>query len=163
MGLTPLGNGLSKFIKTPALRLSKSSGLQICYGQLAILFCIGIRDAEIFGTELCLGFAIRVRLFQHTSTEVSQQSMVAELKDTPRHFYSLDEYFALEHASDARFEYWDGDIVCVSGGSEAHYQISANAVFRLKQKLEGGPCRAFTADSPSMTRDRKSTRLNSSH
>jgi hypothetical protein len=29
----------------------------------------------------------------------------------PRHFYSLDEYFALEQASDARFEYWNGDIV----------------------------------------------------
>ena len=72
--------------------------------------------------------------------------MVAELIETPRHFYSLDEYFALEHASDARYEYWDGDIVCMSGGSEAHGQISVNVVFRLKQKLEGGPCRAFTAD-----------------
>ena len=37
--------------------------------------------------------------------------MATSLKDMPRHYYSLDEYFALEQASDARFEYWDGDIV----------------------------------------------------
>ena len=34
------------------------------------------------------------------------------------HYYSLDEYFALEEVSDARFEYWDGDIQCMSGGSK---------------------------------------------
>jgi Uma2 family endonuclease len=77
--------------------------------------------------------------------------MVANPKDVPRPFYTLDEYFALEHASDARYEYWDGDIVCMSGGSQAHYQISFNAAFRLRQKLEGGPCRAFTADLPVKT------------
>lgn len=77
--------------------------------------------------------------------------MVANPKDVPRPFYSLDEYFALEHASDARYEYWEGDIICMSGGSEAHYQISVNAVSRFVQKLSGGPCRAFTADLPVKT------------
>ena len=77
--------------------------------------------------------------------------MVAELKDVPRPYYRLDEYFALEHASDARYEYWDGDMVCMSGGSEAHYRISFNAAFRLRQKLSGGPCQAFTADLPVKT------------
>jgi hypothetical protein len=32
----------------------------------------------------------------------------------------LDEYFALEHAGDARYEYWDGDIFCMSGGTRQH-------------------------------------------
>ena len=77
--------------------------------------------------------------------------MVADLKDVPRPYYTLDEYFALEHASDARYEYWDGDIVCRSGGSEAHYQISDNTFFRLRQKLSGGPCRAFTSVLPVKT------------
>ena len=63
--------------------------------------------------------------------------MVANPKDVPRPYYSLDEYFAIERASDARYEYWDGDIVGMSGGTEAHARISVNAVFRLKQKLEG--------------------------
>jgi Uma2 family endonuclease len=77
--------------------------------------------------------------------------MVANPKDVPRPFYTLDEYFALEHAGDARYEYWDGDIVGMSGGSQAHYQISVNVVSRLVQKLSGGPCRAFTGDLPVKT------------
>jgi Uma2 family endonuclease len=72
--------------------------------------------------------------------------MSANLKEHPRHYFSLDEYFALEDASDARFEYWDGDIVCMSGGSRAHGQISSNVHFQLRLKLRGGPRRAFTAD-----------------
>jgi hypothetical protein len=45
--------------------------------------------------------------------------MATNSKDVPRHYYSLNEYFALEQAGDARFEYWDGDIICMSGGSRA--------------------------------------------
>jgi len=69
--------------------------------------------------------------------------MVANPKDIPRPYYSLDEYFALEHASDARYEYWDGEIVCMSGGLEAHYRISFSVPFHLRRKLAGGPCQAF--------------------
>jgi Uma2 family endonuclease len=73
--------------------------------------------------------------------------MSADPEDTPRHYYSLDEYFALEHAGDARYEYWDGDIYCMSGGSREHGRISSNVHYRLRQRLEGGPCQAFTADT----------------
>ena len=66
--------------------------------------------------------------------------------DVPRHYYSLDEYFALERESDARFEYWDGDVVCMSGGSRAHGMISSNVHFALSSALRGGRCRAFTGD-----------------
>jgi len=68
-------------------------------------------------------------------------------KDLPQHYYSLDEYFALEHAGDARFEYWDGDIFCMSGGSRAHGMISFNVALALGNGLRGGKCRAFTADT----------------
>lgn len=67
-------------------------------------------------------------------------------KDVPQHYYSLEEYFALEDASDARFEYWDGDIVCMSGGSRAHGTIGSNIVVSLGIGLRGGRCRAFTGD-----------------
>ena len=73
--------------------------------------------------------------------------MAADPHGTPRHFYSLDEYFALEHAGDARYEYWDGDIVCMSGGTKAHGRIGSNVLYRLRQALEGGPCVAFTGDT----------------
>lgn len=73
--------------------------------------------------------------------------MATNLKDVPRHYYSLEEYFALERTSDARFEYWDGEIVCMSGGSRAHNRISSNVHYRLRQRLDGGSCTAFTADT----------------
>ncbi len=77
--------------------------------------------------------------------------MAANLKDLPRHYFSLDEYFALEHAGDTRYEYWDGEIVCMSGGSRQHVQISGNAFFQLRLKLREGACQAFTAEQPIKT------------
>ena len=73
--------------------------------------------------------------------------MATNPKDVTQHYYSLEEYFALEDASDARFEYWDGDIVCMSGGSRAHGTISSNVVISLGTSLRGGKCRAFTGDT----------------
>jgi Uma2 family endonuclease len=72
--------------------------------------------------------------------------MATNPKDVPQHYYSLEEYFALEDASDARFEYWDGDIVCMSGGSRAHGTIGSNVHFALSLGVRGGRCRAFTGD-----------------
>ena len=72
--------------------------------------------------------------------------MAANPKDVPQHYYSLEEYFALEDASNARFEYWDGDIVCMSGGSRAHGTIGSNVHFALALGVRGGRCRAYTGD-----------------
>jgi Uma2 family endonuclease len=72
--------------------------------------------------------------------------MATKPKDVPQHYYSLEEYFALEDASDARFEYWDGDIVCMSGGSRAHGTIGSNVHYALAAGLRGGRCRAYTGD-----------------
>ena len=77
--------------------------------------------------------------------------MATNPKDVPQHYYSLEEYFALEDASDARFEYWDGDIVCMSGGSRAHHLISSNVLASLAVALRGGRCRPFTGDAPIWT------------
>ncbi|HXG95203.1 MAG TPA: Uma2 family endonuclease [Blastocatellia bacterium] len=73
------------------------------------------------------------------------------LRDLPRHCYRLEEYFALEHASDARYEYWDGDILCMSGGSRRHYTISDGLHLKLSRLVEGQGCRAFTGGVPIQT------------
>jgi Uma2 family endonuclease len=77
--------------------------------------------------------------------------MATNRKNMPQHYFSLDEYFALEQASHARFEYWDGEIVCMSGGSRQHSLISSNVHYRLSQQLGDGQCRAFTGDLPVWT------------
>ena len=41
----------------------------------------------------------------------------------PIHYYTLEEYFAVEHAGDARYEYLDGEIVCMSGGGKEHIRM----------------------------------------
>lgn len=71
--------------------------------------------------------------------------MAANPTDTS-HYYTLDEYFAIEHAGEARYEYWDGEIVCMSGGTLAHSRIASNLHRSLSQKLVNGPCEAFTSD-----------------
>jgi Uma2 family endonuclease len=73
--------------------------------------------------------------------------MATTPQDLSRHYYSLEEYFALEGASDARWEYWKGDIYCMSGGTPEHGIISSNLHASLAFALRGGPCRALTSDT----------------
>ena len=49
----------------------------------------------------------------------------------PQHEYTLEEYFDLEMSSDTRYEYWNGDVFCMSGVSEGHAQIESNLIVLL--------------------------------
>ena len=64
----------------------------------------------------------------------------------PQHHYTLEEYFALEQTSEARYEYWHGDIFAMSGASPAHAQIQVNLITLLRLQLRGRPCRIFPSD-----------------
>jgi Uma2 family endonuclease len=64
----------------------------------------------------------------------------------PAHRYTRDEYFALERVGEARYEYWDGEIVCMSGGTEEHALITNNLQMTLTRQLTGRACRVFGAD-----------------
>lgn len=77
--------------------------------------------------------------------------MAARHKDFPRHHYTLEEYFALERVGEARYEYWDGDILCMSGGSKRHYTISENLRTKLAQVLQGRSCLAYSGGVPIRT------------
>jgi Uma2 family endonuclease len=77
--------------------------------------------------------------------------MAANLKNYPRRFHTLEEYFAIERVGDARYEYWDGDIVCMSGGSHQHAEIGGNIFLSLGSQLKGRQCRAFTGELPIKT------------
>ncbi|KAF0249512.1 MAG: hypothetical protein FD167_1083 [bacterium] len=62
----------------------------------------------------------------------------------PKHYFTLDEYLAVEKVGNARYEYWDSDIVCMGGGSPEHGRIGGNIYFRLRIQLTGKTCEAFT-------------------
>ncbi|MBL8203520.1 MAG: Uma2 family endonuclease [Blastocatellia bacterium] len=68
-----------------------------------------------------------------------------------QHYYTLEEYFALEKVGDARYEYWDGEIFCMSGGSKEHYRLTRNIYRWLDRVVQGGKCEAFMPDTPITT------------
>jgi len=64
----------------------------------------------------------------------------------PRRKYTLKEYFELEMSSDARHEYWNGEIYSMSGVSESHAQIEVNLIASLRTRLPKQSCRVFPAN-----------------
>ena len=58
--------------------------------------------------------------------------------------YTLDEYLALERESEVKYEYWDGVVFAMSGGTLAHDQIMGNVFDALREQLRGADCRLFT-------------------
>lgn len=48
------------------------------------------------------------------------------MSSQPKHKYTLEEYFALELASEEKYEFWNGEMFCMSGASLAHNQIVMN-------------------------------------
>jgi Uma2 family endonuclease len=63
-------------------------------------------------------------------------------------YMTVDEWRKLERATlDAKYEYIDGQVYLVSGGSLVHSRISSNAVRALEDALAGGPCYVYNADA----------------
>ena len=60
---------------------------------------------------------------------------------------SLEEYLQHEENNpDTRYEYLDGYVYMMSGGSANHATISGNIYAILKSFLRGGPCRVYNSD-----------------
>lgn len=64
----------------------------------------------------------------------------------PKHRYTLEEYIELDKNSEERYEYFDGEVFAMAGGSIEHGTISANVVRALGNRLAGRHCRALTSD-----------------
>jgi Uma2 family endonuclease len=60
---------------------------------------------------------------------------------------TVREYFALDYAfPDAKYEYQDGCVRLMSGGTKAHDDIAFNTRFALKQQFRSGPCSVQGSD-----------------
>lgn len=71
--------------------------------------------------------------------------MVAQRE--PGHM-SVKEWRALEQAHlDVKYEYIDGQVYLMSGGSLAHARISSNTLRALEDALENQPCSVYNSDA----------------
>ena len=67
--------------------------------------------------------------------------------DPHRLFMSVEEYLELDRNSlDARYEYIDGVVTMLAGGTTNHSRISVNMVSLLQATLRGSPCEVFNSD-----------------
>lgn len=60
---------------------------------------------------------------------------------------SVEDYLTLDrHSTDARYEYIDGYVYMMAGGSADHSTIKLNMASLLKSRLRGSPCRVYDSD-----------------
>jgi Uma2 family endonuclease len=56
----------------------------------------------------------------------------------------LEEYLALERESEVRYEYWNGEVFAMSGGTLHHDRIMGNIFELLRTQLRRTGCDVFT-------------------
>jgi Uma2 family endonuclease len=68
-------------------------------------------------------------------------------------YYSVDDYLRLEARSEEKYEYYRGTIYAMAGGKPNHNLITTRLIQLLMNKLEHGPCQAFSNDQRVKTKD----------
>jgi Uma2 family endonuclease len=63
-----------------------------------------------------------------------------------RVFMTAAAYLEWEPAQEGRYEYWDGEVVAMSGGTRKHNRISLNFSKLLDEALLDRPCDVYIAD-----------------
>ena len=64
-----------------------------------------------------------------------------------RQLMSVEQWRELERAShDAKYEYIDGKVYMMSGGSRAHARIAENIIGILDTVFGDGPCNVYNSD-----------------
>jgi len=61
---------------------------------------------------------------------------------------SVEEYFKLrENDPDHRYEYIDGEVYMMGGGTVRHSRAALNLMYMLESALRGGPCIVYDSDA----------------
>ncbi len=67
--------------------------------------------------------------------------------DPHRLFMSVEEYLALDRSSlEARYEFIDGIVTMLAGGTVNHSRVSINLIIVLDGALRGKPCMVYNSD-----------------
>jgi Uma2 family endonuclease len=72
--------------------------------------------------------------------------MCAVMSTLPKNHVTLEEYYALDEASDVKLEYWAGQVYAISGALRPHNVIAVNATIELGQQLRGRRCELYGSD-----------------
>jgi Uma2 family endonuclease len=64
----------------------------------------------------------------------------------PKYKMTMEEYIEFDKNAEGRYEYFDGEVFAMAGGSPEHTRISGNIFGTLRERLRGTSCEAFTAD-----------------
>jgi len=64
----------------------------------------------------------------------------------PNQRYTLEEYLALERESEVKYEFWQGEIFAMSGGTLWHNVVMDNVAIALRRVLQGKSCRVFSSN-----------------
>jgi len=64
----------------------------------------------------------------------------------PKQKWTVEEYLAMERASEEKHEFLDGEIYLMSGASRNHNLIQGNAYASLHNQLQGRPCSPYPSD-----------------
>jgi Uma2 family endonuclease len=70
--------------------------------------------------------------------------MIAAKENFPR--FTPEEYFAWEEKQLEKYEYIDGEVYAMSGGSKNHSLISVRFITLFSNHLEGGSCETGNSD-----------------
>lgn len=68
------------------------------------------------------------------------------MRDFAHHRYTWTEYLAFERASNAKNEFYNGEIYAMAGGTPEHARLSARIIRELGNQLRGKACEPFTSD-----------------
>ncbi len=68
------------------------------------------------------------------------------MASTARTYLTPGEYLAFEHKAITKHEYLSGEIVAMSGASNAHNLITGDIFAELHGQLKGGRCLVYTGD-----------------
>src|SRR5205085_12410217 len=70
-----------------------------------------------------------------------------------KHFYTSEEYLALERKASYKSEYYAGEIFAMSGASREHNIIVANVTTSLNTQLQDRDCEVYPSDMRVRTPD----------
>src|SRR4051812_42732973 len=60
--------------------------------------------------------------------------------------YTWAQYVVLEHSSNVKHEFFDGEIFAMAGGTPEHSALATAITIQLGRQLEGKPCRPYNSD-----------------